>query len=192
MARGALVYLLQPCHMLTLLSIASFLPLPNQNMLCGLASCMMYNPLLALLFADTRSYASWPEVANYWFEHVLLFAAPFIRASPLCAQQEILPVDQYSMMVIAALICGVWHFVVLTPVSILSECNINMVLVPHNEMKFLGSSYRVVMWWFCSVCVTPALLMSLTEFGAIFTTDFQLLFDEFVSSWDSFYTFLSD
>eukprot|EP00658_Telonema_sp_P-2_P043894 TRINITY_DN3176_c0_g1_i7.p1 TRINITY_DN3176_c0_g1~~TRINITY_DN3176_c0_g1_i7.p1 ORF type:complete len:317 (+),score=33.09 TRINITY_DN3176_c0_g1_i7:109-1059(+) len=81
LVRGGARYLLQPCHMVTLLAILSLVPWPGSQLCFSLTACLAYNPLLALLFPETGSYRSLLEVWNYWVEHLLILSMPFIRST---------------------------------------------------------------------------------------------------------------
>jgi len=150
-----LQYLLQPCHMLTLLNIAAG---NSDGPLFQLTTCLLYNPLLAMLFPDFSLYHSRLEVWNYWIEHGLILILPFVRVS----QQKARLAPALPCLALSGILAALWHFVLLTPVSIWTASNINMVLVPHKAMNFLQKMYRPVMWAFCSWGLAPLLRSLLT------------------------------
>eukprot|EP00658_Telonema_sp_P-2_P043893 TRINITY_DN3176_c0_g1_i10.p1 TRINITY_DN3176_c0_g1~~TRINITY_DN3176_c0_g1_i10.p1 ORF type:complete len:290 (+),score=40.71 TRINITY_DN3176_c0_g1_i10:109-978(+) len=160
LVRGGARYLLQPCHMVTLLAILSLVPWPGSQLCFSLTACLAYNPLLALLFPETGSYRSLLEVWNYWVEHLLILSMPFIR---VLAGNHPGVRHTMSQLRLAGMVAMVWHFTLLTVVSIKTGSNINMVLVPHRTMLVLGRGYRVFMWWLCSWCIAPVLLLALNS-----------------------------
>lgn len=159
-ARHACLYMLQPCHMVSLITVLSLLDNEWSGVCFNLSACLTYNPLLALLFPETSSYKSQWEVRNYWLEHVVILLAPFLRVA---AGSQPTLIDPITCLAQAAIVAMVWHFHVLTPISLYCGCNINMVLVPHKAMLFLGRSYRVVMWLFCSWFIGPILVSLLSS-----------------------------
>jgi len=148
------IWLLQPCHMLTALQIfllavpnhkyTSFLYRVHLGMLCG--------PILALLFPVTSTLIFPFEVELYWIQHLVLPAFPFylnLLGEPYTI--DFANKGSWILMSYAAFLF--YHMVILQPIAILLGINVSTTLCPAPTDPFFGPNYLLHAVWHQAVCV---------------------------------------
>lgn len=127
LASNQVVWLLNPCHVLTMIQLLLLL-LPVTPTTAALYRLQLYwltGPLLALIFPVTDSLLFNGEVKIYWIQHLLLLVAPL----PLLSQ-SVEPTADWTWPVLAFSLYSLFHWLVLQPMSLLSGANLNNMMCP--------------------------------------------------------------
>ena len=163
------LYLLNPCHTITMVEIYLLAAKPSKLSFCTLRVLIHYVhvTLVAMLFPDTLARQFPGETAVYWIQHTMIFfiVPPYLVYiwGPECLE----PFTDWAWPCLGGITCGVQNFYMLQPVAILTEVNLNYVLCPARVDPFNGPYYRTA-----AVFHQAALLLT---FGKIYTQIFKLV-----------------
>jgi len=165
-ARGVGLWLLQPCHYLTvLLACVVYWPLTNHPIF----NAYMYahwQGYFALAFANMSWYMTSLEVAMFYVQHYLMILVPWYYL--FCTKKFMfLSNSLYDFVTIYALTI-VYHGNVLLPMAYIAQEDFDNMLcpVPGLANSFIGMWWRELMPWVSLpfallVCYCPKLLMEL-------------------------------
>jgi len=144
LATRQLIWLLNPCHMLSFLQIF-LLVSPNtraSTLLFRLHIYWLTGPLLALLFPVTNTLDLPLEWSIYWVQHLMLLLIP-LYLTRLGGQFSLDASSDLAWPAMAFSIYALYHWVVLQPIGLLLQTNLNSMVCPAISDPFHGPYYRV-------------------------------------------------
>ncbi|CAH8453001.1 unnamed protein product [Schistosoma mattheei] len=144
LATSTLIWILNPCHIITILQIL-FLASSSSwltTFIFRIHLHMMNGPLLALTFPilNTRSLPF--EHVTYFVQHILIILIPasFLNQS---SEFSVEPIDDFSWVIFSLSIQVLYHFLVLQPIALMTGINLNNILCPAISDPFPGPNYRL-------------------------------------------------
>ncbi|CAF0758808.1 unnamed protein product [Didymodactylos carnosus] len=144
-ASRQLIWILNPCHIVTLIQII-LLALSSNKISRGLYRLhvvMISGGTLAMYFPLTTTRFFPFEVEIYYIQHILILIVPiFLLTSHGGYSLE--PMKSFRWTILAITSFRIYHFFVLQPVSLLTSVNLNGVLCPLEFDPFNSVYYR--MW----------------------------------------------
>lgn len=141
------IYILNPCHIITFLQIFMLAAPPTSKIL---TACFrihihwMNGPILAILFPvlNTRMLAM--EQETYWIQHALMLVIPFYLLRTGVGgvfTTEALGDPSWALMSVA--LQYLYHFLFLQGLGLVTEVNLNGMLCPAVSDPFYGPNYRL-------------------------------------------------
>uniref|UniRef100_A0A182Q0M3 Transmembrane protein 164 n=1 Tax=Anopheles farauti TaxID=69004 RepID=A0A182Q0M3_9DIPT len=144
-ASRTVIYILNPCHITTIIQIyllACNKPTKSSTVLFRLQMNYLNGPLLAFMFPETDSRQLPLEASIYWIQHALMCIIPvFLLRSGGVYNMEALNDFTWNVIGYAALI--IYHFGVLQVVASPVQVNLNHMLCPALKDPFEGTNYRI-------------------------------------------------
>lgn len=144
-ASRTVIYILNPCHITTIIQIyllACNKPTKSSTVLFRLQMNYLNGPLLAFMFPETDSRQLPLEASIYWIQHALMCIIPvFLLRSGGVYNMEALNDFTWNVIGYAALI--IYHFGVLQTVASPVQVNLNHMLCPALKDPFEGTNYRI-------------------------------------------------
>ncbi|VDL82040.1 unnamed protein product [Schistocephalus solidus] len=144
-ATSSFIWILNPCHVLTVIQIWLLLADPSE-LVTGVFRIhfhMLNGPLLALLFPVVNTRILPFETVVYYLQHLLILLIP----SLLIEQQSVYSVEpllDFSWVIFSISLQVLYHFLVLQPMSVITMVNLNNMLCPAVSDPFAGPYYRVI------------------------------------------------
>jgi len=145
LATRQLIWLLNPCHMLSFLQIF-LLVAPNNKVSTVLFRLHIYwltGPLLAILFPVTNTLDLPLEWTIYWVQHLMLLLIPLYLIK-LGGQFSLEPLSDLAWPATAFSLYSLYHWLVLQPIGLLLQTNLNSMICPAISDPFHGPYYRMV------------------------------------------------
>lgn len=167
-----LLWLLNPCHMLTLLQLLllSFPSSPASLVMFRLHLYWLTGPVLAILFPVTWTREMPGEVANYWFQHILILLVPgylMTRGSyaSMFREQENDENRNYKLdyhsdnrdlgggssipsvsawPLLSYSVFSLYHWLFLQSIGLITQVNLNNMLCPAASDPFYSAQYRTL------------------------------------------------
>lgn len=145
-ATRTVIYILNPCHITTMLQIyllACNKPKKSTTALFRIQMMYLNGPLLAFMFPETDSRQLPLEAAVYWIQHALMVIIPIylLRTGGVYNMEA---VNDYTWNTISYSVNIFYHFVFLQIVAIPSQVNLNHMLCPAIKDPFEGPHYRAI------------------------------------------------
>uniref|UniRef100_A0A182SZV8 Transmembrane protein 164 n=1 Tax=Anopheles maculatus TaxID=74869 RepID=A0A182SZV8_9DIPT len=144
-ATRTVIYILNPCHITTIMQIyllACNKPTRSSTVLFRLQMNFLNGPLLAFMFPETDSRQLPLESSIYWIQHALMCIIPvFLLRIGGVYNMEALNDFTWNVIGYATLI--IYHFGVLQVVATPVQVNLNHMLCPALKDPFEGSNYRI-------------------------------------------------
>jgi len=145
LATRQLIWLLNPCHMLSFIQLFLIVS-PKTKFSTYLFRLHIYwltGPLLALLFPVTNTLDLPMEWTIYWVQHFLLLLIP-IYLTRLGGQFNLDPLSDLAWPAMAFSAYSLYHWIVLQPIGLLTQTNLNNMICPAISDPFHGPYYRVL------------------------------------------------
>lgn len=171
------LYLLNPCHVITAIEIYLLASGPSRFTIAILRTLVhyVYGALIAIVFPDTLCRLFPGEVLVYWIQHLLIFfvVPPFLIYA--WGPRSLEPFSEWAWCCFAGILFGIHNHYILQPVAIATQVNLNYVLCPAVVDPFRGPYYRTIAVFHQAFClltlgkvytsVTTFLLRQLTNWG---------------------------
>lgn len=150
-----LLFLLNPCHVCTVMEIYLLLSKPGRRTFAVLRLLVhyVYGAALALLFPETLSRLLPGEVFNYWIQHIIiLFIVPPYLIY-IWGDECLEPINEWAWCFFANVVFSVHHSYIMTPLAILTHVNLNYLLCPASVDPFRGPYYRIIGLFHQTLCL---------------------------------------
>nr|XP_002129750.1 transmembrane protein 164 [Ciona intestinalis] len=149
-ATNQIIYLLNPCHVLTasmifLLAVDENRKSPFVQAVFRVQLHLLSGPLLAILLPVVNTRHLSCEIESYWLHHCLLYLVPIYLIS-LGGSYSCEPLTDLWWPVLSVGVGFLYHFTFLQGLALTTKVNLNNMLCPAVSDPFRGSSYR--MWAF--------------------------------------------
>ncbi|XP_023329587.1 transmembrane protein 164 [Eurytemora carolleeae] len=147
-ATKSLIYILQPCHVVTSLQVFLLAAPVNQYTarLYRIQLGVLNGALLALIFPVTDTYSLPFEIEMYWIQHSVMLLVPFYlyrQGDPFSN----IYTDKFAYSVLAYSVFMIYHIFILQPISCVLGVNISTVLCPSPTDPFYGENYILHAGW---------------------------------------------
>jgi len=148
------IFVVNPCHLLCLIHLYLLSDLHSgyafKSYLFAVHLFYLHGPLMACIFPVTNTLFLPGEVLTYWLEHALLLTVPIYLL-----RHYTVPVKSFRELISWSLLAyGVWglyHYLFLQPLALLTYGNLNSVLCPAITDPFRGPYYRLHALWHQSI-----------------------------------------
>lgn len=155
LATKQVIFLLNPCHVITALQIV-LLMMPPSNLVTALFRIHIYflnGAVLALLFPVTNTLLLPFEAELYWIQHAMMLIAPF-HMMRLKGAYTVERLGDFSWSIMSTGIQCLYSFVGLQAIALLTTMNLNGMLCPNISDPFHGPWYRVATFVHQSLFIT--------------------------------------
>uniref|UniRef100_A0A182K242 Transmembrane protein 164 n=1 Tax=Anopheles christyi TaxID=43041 RepID=A0A182K242_9DIPT len=144
-ATRTVIYILNPCHITTIMQIyllACNKSTKSSTVLFRLQMNYLNGPLLAFMFPETDSRQLPLESSIYWIQHALMCIIPiFLLKSGGVYNME--PLNDFTWNVIGYATLIAYHYGILQVVATPVQVNLNHMLCPALKDPFEGPNYRI-------------------------------------------------
>lgn len=139
------IYILNPCHVITMLQVVLLAAPPTSRLLTVLFRLhvhWMNGPLLALLFPVLNTRLLPLEREVYWLQHGLMLAVPcyLLRLGGVFSTEAL---ADPSWAVLSLALQYLYHFLILQGLALATQVNLNSMLCPAVSDPFYGPNYRL-------------------------------------------------
>ncbi|XP_011409793.2 PREDICTED: transmembrane protein 164-like [Amphimedon queenslandica] len=146
LASKQVLYLLNPCHVITiaLIYLLASSPSPTSVAVLRLVIHYLYGAFIAMILPDTHARHYHGEIPLYWIQHFMIFfvVPPYLVYSWGIKVLE--PFKEMSWSFFTGSIFGIHHLYIMQPIGILTQVNLNFMLCPATGDPFYGPYYRIL------------------------------------------------
>ncbi|CAD7012205.1 transmembrane protein 164 [Ceratitis capitata] len=142
-ANRNMIYVLNPCHIQTVVQIYLLAAKPSKTTI-ALFRIQMNNlngPFLAFLFPEVECRTLYFEQATYWIQHALLYIIPVYLLKTGAYQME--DINDYNWTTIGTATMLLYHFAFLSTISMYIGINLSHMLCAAQSDPFQGQNYRI-------------------------------------------------
>lgn len=143
LAGESVIFVLNPCHIQTIIQIYLLAARPSKLTIALFRIQLNYanGPFLASLFPEVESRTYAFERSTYWIQHGLLYFIPVYMLKSGAYKAEKL--KDFYWVAIGVSIMFLYHFTFLTYMSVLSGVNLSHMLCAAVADPFQGNHYRI-------------------------------------------------
>ncbi|XP_063359067.1 transmembrane protein 164 [Cydia amplana] len=143
-ASRTVIYLLNPCHVTTLMQIYLLAAPPSRTVTAvfRIHLNLLNGPLLAFLFPETASRQIPAEAALYWIQHGMMCVIPYYLFR-IGGVYNVEPLGDFNWAIVSYCLNLLYHFIILQAIAIPAQVNLNHMICPALLDPFEGPWYRV-------------------------------------------------
>lgn len=161
LAGRSMIFALNPCHVQTALQIylLAAKPTKTSTALFRIQMCNLNGPFLAYIFPEVEGRTYPFEQATYWIQHGLLYIIPIyiLRTGAYIIEDT----RDFKWSRIGTSFMLLYHFGILSPLSILTGINLDHMLCAAMADPFQGQNYRLF------ACCHQSLLCPILSKGTV-------------------------
>lgn len=154
-ATKQIIFLLNPCHVITAIQIYLLVEPPSKRVLWvfRIHNYLLFGALQAILFPVVNTRLLPFEVATYWIQHTLiLIVVPFFLVS-LQGPFVLEPVWDFTWATLTFTFFSFYMLLFLQPLGMILHINLNNMVCPAVSDPFSGPYYRII-----ACCHQPLLI----------------------------------
>ncbi|XP_058804720.1 transmembrane protein 164 [Phymastichus coffea] len=162
------VYILNPCHVITIIEIYLLAVEPNSPTVTAIFRIVvsgLNGPVLAYVFPETDCRPMFADKAVYYIQHGLMAIVPYYLIR-LGGAYNVEPLTDMSWSIFGYAVSLAYHFWILQIVGMLVQVNLSHMLCPAILDPFDGQNYRI--WATCHQLLLIPLLYKLFCVSAYF------------------------
>lgn len=141
------IYLLNPCHIVTVIQIFLLAAPPTSRLITVLFRIhihCMNGPLLAIFFPVLNTRTLPMELESYWIQHILMLVIPFyLLRTGMKGAYTVEAVKDFSWTFLTMGLLFFYHFLLLHILGVITQVNLNSMVCPAVSDPFRGQNYRI-------------------------------------------------
>lgn len=149
------LYLLNPCHVITMAEIylLGAKQSPSSMATLRLLIHYLYGALIAMVLPDTHARLLPFEVPMYWIQHALIFfiIPPYLVYT--FGIESLEPLTEWAWSCFSGILFGIHHLYIMQPIAMFTQVNLNFILCPANSDPFNGPYYRLAAIFHQAFCL---------------------------------------
>lgn len=144
LSTGQLIFLLNPCHVVTFIQLILLISPPREWMhfLFRIQTYLVSGATIAIIFPVLNTRHLPFEVASYYIHHGLMLVTP-LYLMRLGGIYNMEPLSNFHWGIMSLSFMRLYHYTVLQPLSFLTEVNLNSMMCPAISDPFQGPLYRI-------------------------------------------------
>lgn len=171
-ASRTVIYILNPCHIITVIQIFLLAAPPTSKLVTILFRIQMHclhGAALAIVFPVLNTRLLPMESETYWVQHIMMLVIPFyLLRTGLNGVYTVEPIFDMSWNVLTLGSMFLYHFLLLQGLGMVTEVNLNGMICPAVSDPFYGQNYRLWALGHQTVLIlTIGKLYTLTSLGVL-------------------------
>lgn len=171
-ATKQVIFLLNPCHVVTAIQIYLLAGPPSKRVLCvfRVQNYLLFGALQAIIFPVVNTRLLPFEVVTYWLQHILIvIVVPFFLIT--CQGPFTLePVWDFTWATLTFTLFSFYMLLFLQPLGMILHVNLNNMMCPALSDPFSGPYYRII-----ACCHQPAMMFLIGKVFCIIGHEFVTL-----------------